>query len=224
MEAPSSTYAEAIRDEQAKVLRNVRPLDAANMVRGQFRGYRDEPGVAKDSYMATYAALRLHVDSWRWDGVPFFVRAGKCLAKTRDRSDRRAQKRRRRSSSTSRRRRVGNYVRFRLSPQVVIARRRAREAAGRGDDRRARSSCRSTEEPAQGAGRAAWTPTSGCSATRCTGDATLFARQDVVEAAWAIVDPVIHGPSPMYTYEPGTWGPREADALVEEVGGWNTVG
>ena len=88
MEAPSSTYAEAIRDEQAKVLRNVRPLDVDDMVRGQFRGYRDEPGVAKDSYMATYAALRLYVDSWRWEGVPFFVRAGKCLAHDRDRGRR----------------------------------------------------------------------------------------------------------------------------------------
>src|SRR5262249_8644036 len=82
MEAPTSTYDEAIRDEQAKVLRNVRPLDVNHMIRGQFRGYRDEAGVPKDSYMATYAALQLHVDSWRWDGVPFYVRAGKCLAKT----------------------------------------------------------------------------------------------------------------------------------------------
>ena len=85
MEAPSGMYAEAIRDEQAKVLRNVRPLDVTSMVRGQFRGYRDEPGVAKDSYMATYAAMRLHVDSWRWQGVPFIVRAGKCLARDADR-------------------------------------------------------------------------------------------------------------------------------------------
>ena len=82
MEAPSSTYDEAIRDEQAKVLRTVRPMEVQYMVRGQFRGYRDEPGVEKDSYMATYAALQLHVDSWRWDGIPFYVRAGKSLAKT----------------------------------------------------------------------------------------------------------------------------------------------
>jgi glucose-6-phosphate 1-dehydrogenase len=76
MEAPSSTYAEAIRDEQAKVLRTVRPMSVDNMTRGQFRGYRDEPGVSKESSMATFAALRLYVDSWRWDGVPFYVRAG----------------------------------------------------------------------------------------------------------------------------------------------------
>src|SRR5918994_2034443 len=82
MEAPSSTWPEAIRDEQVKVLRNVRPLSAGHMVRGQFRGYREEPVVAADSAMATYAALRLHVDDWRWEGVPFYVRAGKCLAAT----------------------------------------------------------------------------------------------------------------------------------------------
>ncbi|MEQ1772098.1 MAG: glucose-6-phosphate dehydrogenase (NADP(+)), partial [Devosia sp.] len=82
MEAPTSQVPEAIRDEQAKVLRNVRKMSVENMVRGQFNGYRDEPGVAKDSFMATYAALRLYVDSWRWDGVPFYVRAGKSLAMT----------------------------------------------------------------------------------------------------------------------------------------------
>src|SRR4029078_13074006 len=82
MEAPSGMYAEAIRDEQAKVLRNVRPLDVGSMVRGQFRGYREEPGVATDWYIAAYAPMRLRVDSCRWAGVPFFVRAGKCLTKT----------------------------------------------------------------------------------------------------------------------------------------------
>ena len=82
MEPPSSTHSEAIRDEQAKILRTVRPMDAHNIVRGQFRGYRDEPGVAKDSKIGTYAALRLHIDSWRWAGVPFYVRAGKSLAIT----------------------------------------------------------------------------------------------------------------------------------------------
>src|SRR4051812_40113165 len=119
MEAPSASYGEAIRDEQAKVLRNIRPLATADMVRGQFRGYRDEPGVAKDSYMATYAALRLHVDSWRWEGVPFFVRAGKCLAETL-------------TEVTVELKRppavvfrepppaAGNTVRSRLSPQVAI--------------------------------------------------------------------------------------------------------
>jgi glucose-6-phosphate 1-dehydrogenase len=219
MEAPSSTYPEAIRDEQAKVLRNVRPLSVDNMVRGQFRGYRDEPGVAKDSYMATYAALRLWVDSWRWEGVPFFVRAGKSLSMTCTEvmielknpppvvfSE----------PAPS----VGNHVRFRLSPQVVIAigARAKRPGEGMKGDPVELSV---VEEPEQGQdGRMdAYERLLG---DAMAGDATLFARQDVVEAAWAIVDPVIHGPSPMYDYEPGSWGPPQADRLVAEVGGWNT--
>jgi glucose-6-phosphate 1-dehydrogenase len=219
MEPPSAMHDEAIRDEQAKVLRNIRPLDVSHMVRGQFRGYTDEPGVRPDSFMATYAALRLSVDSWRWDGVPFFVRAGKSLTKT--------------VTEVAVELRlppqvvfpeappsVGNTVRFRLSPEVSItldarAKKPGEQMTGRP------VALTVTEEPAQGTdGRMdAYERLLG---DAMAGDATLFARQDVVEAAWAIVDPVIHGPSPMYRYEPGTWGPTEADALVADVGGWNT--
>jgi glucose-6-phosphate 1-dehydrogenase len=221
MEAPSSTYHEAIRDEQAKVLRNVRPLDVSNMVRGQFRGYRDEPGVGKDSYMATYAALRLYVDSWRWHGVPFYVRAGKCLAKTT-------------TEVTvelnlppqvvfpERPPKAGNMVRFRLSPDMAITIDARAKRPGEGMMGRP-VSLTVAEGPPQGSdGRMdAYERLLG---DAMLGDATLFARQDVVEAAWAIVDPVIHGPSPMFEYEPGTWGPREAEALVADVGGWNISG
>jgi glucose-6-phosphate 1-dehydrogenase len=219
MEAPSSTYHEAIRDEQAKVLRTVRPMEVQYMVRGQFRGYRDEPGVSKESYMATYAALRLHVDSWRWEGVPFYVRAGKCLAKTV-------------TEVTIEFRRPpqvvfteptpseGNYVRFRLSPVVVIALGARAKRPGEGMAGEP-VELFVTEQAEQGqSGRMdAYERLLG---DAIAGDATLFARQDVVEAAWAIVDPVIHGPSPMYDYEPGSWGPPQADRLVEDVGGWNT--
>src|SRR5262245_18824437 len=219
MEAPSGTYDEAIRDEQAKVLRTVRPMEPQYMVRGQFRGYRDEPGVAKDSFMATYAALRLHVDSWRWDGVPFYVRAGKALAKTVTEvmiefnsppqvvfHEPRAAR--------------GNHVRFRLSPAVEIAVGARAKVPGEGMKGEPVELV-VMQEPEQGhSGRMdAYERLLG---DAMAGDATLFARQDVVEAAWAIVDPVIHGPSPMFEYEPGTWGPKEADVLVKEVGGWNT--
>jgi glucose-6-phosphate 1-dehydrogenase len=219
MEAPSSTYAEAIRDEQAKVLRTVRPMSVDNLVRGQFRGYRDEPGVAKDSSVATYAALRLYVDSWRWEGVPFYVRAGKSLKMTCTEvfvelihpppvvftEETPSQ---------------GNYVRFRLSPNVVIAIGARAKRSGEGMMGKP-VELLVTDQAEQGEkGRMeAYERLLG---DAMLGDATLFARQDVVEAAWAVVDPVIHGASPMFEYEPGSWGPPQADRLVSEVGGWNT--
>jgi glucose-6-phosphate 1-dehydrogenase len=218
MEAPSSTYAEAIRDEQAKVLRTVRPLACENMVRGQFRGYREEPGVSPESYMATYAALHLFVDSWRWAGVPFYVRAGKSLAKTVTEVTVELQHPPAvvfKEAPPAQ----GNHLRFRLSPEVVIAVGAQAKRPGEGM-RGAPVELSVVDQPAQGSdGRMdAYERLLG---DAMAGEPTLFARQDVVEAAWAIVDPVIHGPSPMYDYEPGTWGPKEADALVAEVGGWH---
>lgn len=219
MEAPSSTYAEAIRDEQAKVLRTVRPMTVDNMVRGQFRGYRDEPGVSRDSYMATYAALRLYVDSWRWEGVPFYVRAGKCLAKTCTEVTvelRNAPQVVFHEAIPSR----GNYVRFRLSPEVSIA--IGARAKRPGVGLRGRPLELSVvDEPAQGQDFRLG-DYERLLGDAMAGDATLFARQDVVEAAWAIVEPVIHGPSPMFEYEPGTWGPAQANALTAAMGGWRT--
>jgi glucose-6-phosphate 1-dehydrogenase len=219
MEAPSSTIPEAIRDEQAKVLRNVRPMSVENMVRGQFKGYRDEPGVAKDSFMATYAALRLYIDSWRWDGVPFYVRAGKALAKTctevmvEFKNPPQVVFKEKAPS-------MGNYIRWRLNPKVEIAlgarvKQHGEKMFGRPTELAA------VEEGEQGKGGrlADYERLLG---DAMLGDATLFARQDVVEAAWSIVDPVIHGPSRMYDYEPGSWGPVEADGLASDVGGWNT--
>jgi glucose-6-phosphate 1-dehydrogenase len=219
MEAPSAAHGEGIRDEQAKVLRTVRPMTVDNMVRGQFRGYRDEPGVAKDSYMATYAALRMYVDSWRWSGVPFYVRAGKQLKMTCTEvtvewktpppvvfSE----------APPS----MGNYVRFRLNPQVIIALGARTKRPGEGMMGEP-VELMVTEGAEQGtSGRMdAYERLLG---DAMAGDATLFAREDVVEAAWSIVDPVIHGPSPMFEYEPGSWGPPQADRLVADVGGWNT--
>ncbi len=219
MEAPSSTYDEAIRDEQAKVLRTVRPMEVKYMVRGQFRGYRDEPGVAKDSYMATYAALQLHVDSWRWDGVPFYVRAGKSLAKTVSEVSIELKKPPQVVFNEPCPPR-GNHVRLRLSPAVQIAVGARTKLPGEGmRGEPVELLVSEGAEQGQSGRMEAYERLLG---DAIAGDATLFARQAVVEAAWAIVDPVIHGPSPMYEYEPGTWGPKEADALVADVGGWNT--
>jgi glucose-6-phosphate 1-dehydrogenase len=219
MEPPVATYPEAIRDEQAKVLRNIRPLSTEEMVRGQFRGYRDEPGVAPDSYMGTYAALRMYVDSWRWQGVPFVVRAGKCL-KTTCTEVMVELKAAPPVVFTEPQPAMGNYVRFRLSPQVAIAiGARAKKPGEAMVGEPVELSV--MESPAQGNDHRmdAYERLLG---DAMAGDCTLFARQDVVEAAWAIVDPVIHGPSALYEYEPGTWGPPEADRLVADVGGWNT--
>ena len=218
MEAPSGTYDEAIRDEQAKVLRTVRPLSFEHMVRGQFRGYRDEPGVAKDSYIATYAALRLYVDSWRWQGVPFFVRAGKCLKTTCTEVivELRQAPQVVFAEPTPP---MGNYVRFRLSPEVVIA--IGARAKRPGEAMAGQPVELSVVEQAQQGQDGRMGDYERLLGDAMAGDATLFAREDVVEAAWAIVDPVIQGPSPLLEYEPGSWGPPQADELVAAVGGWN---
>jgi glucose-6-phosphate 1-dehydrogenase len=218
MEAPSSAYAEAVRDEQAKVLRTIRPLSDAGTVRGQFRGYRDEPGVSPRSKVPTYAALRLAVDSWRWEGVPFYVRAGKRLARTMTEvvvefnnppgvvfHEATPE--------------MGNYVRFRLSPHVAIALGARTKRPGEGM-RGSPVELSVTDQGKQGTeGRLG--PYERLLGDAMAGDSTLFARQDVVEAAWAIVDPIIQETGTLYEYEPETWGPPQADRLVADVGGWN---
>jgi glucose-6-phosphate 1-dehydrogenase len=221
MEAPSSTYAEAIRDEQAKVLRTVRPMSEEHIVRGQFEGYRDEVGVAADSQVPTYALLQLFVDSWRWEGVPFYVRAGKGLAANCTEVTVEL-KNPPQVVFNERAPAMGNVVRFRLSPDVAISigarvKRHGEEMVGE------QVELSMVEEPAQGAGGRmdAYERLLG---DAMAGESTLFARQDVVEAAWAIVEPVLHAPGDVYPYARGTWGPKEADGLVEGVGGWNPLG
>jgi glucose-6-phosphate 1-dehydrogenase len=219
MEAPSSTYMEAIRDEQAKVLRTVRPLTVEGLVRGQVRGYRDEPGVAKDSQVPTFAALRLCVDSWRWEGVPFFVRAGKSLQMTCTEVTVELKKAPpvvfKEPPAPA-----GNRVRFRLSPNVVIAIGARAKRPGEGmTGEPLELSVVDLEEQGKGPRLDAYERLLG---DAMAGDATLFARQDLVEAAWAIVDPVLQDPGPLPEYDVGTWGPAEADRLVVDVGGWNT--
>jgi len=217
MEAPSGVGVEAVRDEQAKVLRNVRPISAADLVLGQFRGYLSEKGVAPDSRVPTYAALRLHLDSWRWSGVPFFVRAGKKLAMSRTEvfvELRQAPAVVFKEAPA----RMGNYVRFQLSPDVAIALGTRIKQPGEALIGRPEELVAVRQDAAKDAD-----PYERLLSDAIKGDASLFARQDVVEAAWAIVDPLIGGDLPQpIEYEPGSWGPHEGDALVEGVGGWNT--
>jgi glucose-6-phosphate 1-dehydrogenase len=219
MEAPSSTSAEAIRDEQAKVLRNVRPLDKEALVRGQYEGYRDEENVAGDSRVATYAALRLHVDSWRWEGVPFYVRTGKALAKTvMEVSVELRQAPPVVFPETPPER--GNVVRFRLSPAVVIGIQARAKRPGEGMvGEPTELSVVECPEQGQGGRMGAYERLLG---DAMKGDATLFAREDVVEAAWAVVDPVLEDGERPHEYPTGSWGPSEAGTVVEERGGWIT--
>jgi glucose-6-phosphate 1-dehydrogenase len=222
MEAPSSTIPEAIRDEQAKVLRNVRPMSIENMVRGQFMGYRDEPGVSRSSPMPTYAALRLYVDSWRWEGVPFYVRAGKALKTTVTEVIVELKNPPQvvfNEATPS----MGNYVRFRLSPQVIIAVGARAKRAGEGMAGHPVELSVVDEDKQQADVPPRLGDYERLLGDAMSGDATLFARQDVVEAAWAIVDPILSGAGTTYEYEPGSWGPPQSDRLVAEVGGWNTL-
>jgi glucose-6-phosphate 1-dehydrogenase len=218
MEAPSSTYDEAIRDEQAKVLRTVRPLDLNNLVLGQFRAYKSESGVAPDSRVPTYAALRLYVDSWRWHGVPFLVRAGKNLARTV--TEVLVQLRSAPHVVFPNPPPTDNYVRFRVSPDVSIAMGACAKRPGEGM-LGSPVELSVVEQSMQGkAGR--MLDYERLLGDAMMGDATLFARQDLVETAWALVEPALHADAPTHEYEPGSWGPAEAERIVAGTRGWQT--
>jgi glucose-6-phosphate 1-dehydrogenase len=219
MEAPSSTWPEAVRDEQAKVLRTVRPLSTSDLVIGQFRGYRSEKQVAPDSEVPTFVAMQLFVDSWRWHGVPFFVRAGKCLQATATEiivNLKEAPPVVFRETSHG-----DNYVRFTLAPHVAIDLGASTKRPGEGMTGEPVTLSVVVREP-QGQG-VRLGPYERLLGDAMVGDATLFARQDVVEAAWAIVDPVLNAPMPLAMYDCGSWGPSEASRLVERIGGWMPV-
>jgi glucose-6-phosphate 1-dehydrogenase len=213
MEPPALTYHDAIRDEQVQVFRSIPPLRPADLVRGQFSGYRKEAGVAPNSQVETYGAVRLHVDSWRWEGVPFFIRAGKCLPTTT--TEVMVQLRRpplAKAFPTH-----GNYVRFRLSPEVQIGIGARVKKPGEDPNERLMPVELSAIQHPTSEDMEAYERLLG---DAMEGDGTLFAREDEVEAAWEIVEPILKTPTPVHEYTPGSWGPAEADALTNEVGGW----
>jgi glucose-6-phosphate 1-dehydrogenase len=214
MEPPALAYHDAIRDEQVQVFRSIPPLKPTDLVRGQFRGYRKEPGVAADSQVETFGAVRLAVDSWRWEGVPFLIRAGKCLPTTTTE----VLVRLRRPPLAKQFPLSGNYVRFRLSPEVQIAIGAQVKKPGEDPDSRLMPVELSVVHQAGGDDM---TPYERLLGDAMQGDGTLFAREDGVEAAWEIVDPILKNLAPVREYEPGTWGPSEADALAADVGGWH---
>jgi glucose-6-phosphate 1-dehydrogenase len=213
MEPPARRDAESIRDEKVKVLKAMQPLAANNLVRGQVRGFRSEPGVAPDSQTETFAALRLDIHSPRWHGVPFFVRAGKSLPVTCTEIVVRFL---RAPNAYSDLARSPNYVRLRISPSVEFA----LGLAVMVDDEQMLGA---VKELAAAPGPI---PNEKAAYERVltdamAGDATAFAREDYVEEAWRIVDPVLKQALPTYEYEPNTWGPGEVDQHVLPLGGWD---
>jgi glucose-6-phosphate 1-dehydrogenase len=212
MEPPPRTDSESIRDEKVKVLKAIPPLESTNLVRGQFSGYRKEKGVAPGSAVETFAALKLEIDSWRWKGVPFYIRAGKCLPVTCAEV---VVRFRQPPTMYQEFNLVSNYFRFRISPEITQA--FGMNVIAPGED----TVSQSTEMIASHQPRAdemdAYERVLG---DAMAGDATLFAREDYVEEAWRIVDPVLKAGTPVYKYEPNTWGPSEVDEKVSPFHGW----
>ena len=213
MEAPIGHDPDAVRDGKQRALRAIRPLTPADVVRGQFLGYRDEKGVASDSKVETFAAIRLHVDTWRWAGVPFYIRAGKRMpvGATEVLVE---LKRPPQAVFDTITQGQADYFRFRLSPSVTIslgarAKMPGEAMVGEGVELVVRQS--SADE---------MTPYERLLGDAIRGDPTLFVREDSVEAAWGVVDPILGNVTPVPEYEPNTWGPTEADQLIAGDGGW----
>ena len=216
MEAPRSGEASAVRDARTRMLQAIEPIDPVHVVRGQFRGYRDEKGVAADSSVETFAALRLTIDSWRWAGVPFFVRAGKRLPVTctevlvRFRPPPTAV-----FDASALDTAWSNQVRFRLGPDVTTALRVRSKRPGE------TMSGESVELSAVKQVAVEMLPYERLLGDAMDGDATLFTSEEAVEAAWRVVDPILEKNAPVLPYDPGTWGPVEASALTAHHGGWH---
>jgi len=214
MEPPAGNYQEAVRDEKARIFKAMRPIHRNHVVLGQYSGYLQEEGVSPSSMVETFAALKLFLDTWRWSGVPFFIRAGKCLPETATEI-----------VVEFKTPPLGvfgeieppqsNYYRFRLSPDVLIslgARTKVPGEAmwGEGVELIVRSHHTDSMPPYE-----------RLLGDAMRGDATLFVREDAVEAAWKVVEPILGTVSPVYQYAPNTWGPPETDRIIERDGGWH---
>ncbi|HZZ71075.1 MAG TPA: glucose-6-phosphate dehydrogenase [Pirellulales bacterium] len=214
MECPSGSHPDARRDERGKLLESVRSLSPADLVRGQFNGYRQEPGIAPDSQIETFAALRFWIDNDRWRGVPFFVRVGKCLPITATEVmvhfkgspqpvlDETAPL-------------TGAYCRFRLNPETVVALGARVKKPGE------RMVGENVELIAHYQPPDEMEPYERLLGDAAHGDPTLFAREDSVEASWRIVDPILGNVTPLSFYEPNTWGPPAASQAFSPTGGWH---
>jgi len=211
MEPPTSMYPESLHDEQVKIFRMIPPIKPARLVRGQFAGYQKEPGVAPNSTVETFAALRLEIDSWRWAGVPFLIRAGKCLPVTATEVFVKL-----RQPPLTHLPPGSNYFRFRLGPDLSLSlgarvKKPGPELVTMETELSAVASSEANEMQAY----------ERLLTDAMKGDALLFVRQNAVEAAWAIVDPILGNVCPVQPYQPGTWGPAEADDIAANLGGWH---
>jgi glucose-6-phosphate 1-dehydrogenase len=211
MEAPVRMDSESIRDEKVKVLKAIPALEEKDLVRGQFRGYLEEKGVAPNSKVETFAALKLEVNSWRWQGVPFYIRAGKCLPVT---STQIVCRLRKPPTVIPSEVLSSNYLRFRISPDVAIA--MGMTVMGPGEAIAGQPAEMIASHQPSADEMDAYERVLG---DAMAGDATLFAREDYVEEAWRIVDPSLNKATPVYVYEPNHWGPNEVER-VTPIGGW----
>jgi glucose-6-phosphate 1-dehydrogenase len=214
MDAPVGSGSDAVRDEKLRALRAMRPLDPGDVVRGQFAGYRDEPGVAANSEVETFTALRLHLDTWRWAGVPFFIRAGKRLPETTTEITVRL-KRPPLAVFGDAGRAAPNYLRFRLSPDVSISlgahvKRPGAAMAGQ------QTELVVHRDPCEG-----MMPYARMLNDAIHGDASLFTSAAAVEAAWRVVDPALGNATPVEPYEANSWGPAGAARMMAGEGGWH---
>jgi glucose-6-phosphate 1-dehydrogenase len=215
MEPPGSGSPDGIRDEKVKVLRAIRPLEPANVVRGQYDGYRQEKGVAASSEVETFVAVRLAIDSWRWSGVPFLIRAGKSMAKTATEVMVRLHSPPQRCMATQSLDHTHNYVRIRFNPEEIIAIGAVIRKVGEEEDLQPVELMVSRQAADE------VPPYARLLLSAMAGDQSLFARQDLVEAQWRIVEPVLDNATPLSFYEPGSWGPDAADQLLAEGDEWH---
>ncbi len=217
MDAPAGHEPQAMQTEKLRLFRAMRPLNPKEVIRGQFRGYRDEKGVAKDSQVETFAALRLHIDTWRWADVPFYIRAGKCLPISATEVTVNL-KRPPLSIFDADTTMPTNYFRLRLSPEVVIGagalvKQNGEEMRGEPVELIARHHSQTEKSPYE-----------RLLGDAIRGDTSLFTQDDSVEAAWRVVDPVLRDPLPVVEYQPGSWGPDAASGVVDGDERWHNPG
>jgi len=213
MDPPAGHEPEAMQAEKLRLFRAMRPLDPNEVVRGQFKGYRDEPGVAKDSQIETFAALRLHIDTWRWAEVPFYIRAGKCLPLNATEVTV-TLKRPPLAVFDPNDEMPANYFRLRLSPEVVIS----EGALVKRNGERMRGE--PVELVARHRSEIEKSPYERLLGDAIRGDTSLFTQDACVEAAWQVVEPALKIGQPVLEYEPGSWGPAASARIVNGGDAW----